>query len=252
MRLRRFLARHWYAITAGILSIAACVSGAFFIVTVVLPEVRPASDAGAPGATAYPLVLSSASPTASDTVLMNGAEIPAESECAACHITGSGTIGLRPIPRLGHPLEGWKNCTACHSTNSLVSTAPGHSGIHATQCLMCHQAGDQPPPLSRPHRDRQNTACLDCHGSKAPLPADMTHRTDKVCWLCHRLPDEQPPVPAHQTSTGETDCLSCHVAGKVGALPADHKGRTASECLLCHDVKVGTGSPARSGSPPPG
>lgn len=243
MSVRGVLARHGYALAVLALTVAACISGWFFVVTVVVPEMERTSEVGAPAGTSFLLVAPSASPEASAAVLMNGAAIPASSECAGCHLTDRGVIGLRPIPALAHPLEGWTKCTACHATASLVSTAPGHSGIHATECLTCHQTADLPPPLSRPHRDRQNTACLDCHGSKAPLPADMTHRTDRVCWLCHRLPDVQPPVPAHETASGETDCLGCHVAGKVGALPADHLRRTASECLLCHVAPLGGASP---------
>ncbi len=246
--IRRGLARHSYGLAVAGLLVAVCLAAGFIAVRVV-PEMRQAgylAVAATPTPSLQPSAVPSPSPSPSGDIVMNGAVIPATAQCSGCHLTDSGSLGLRPIPAMGHPLEGWTNCTACHATASLVATAPGHTGIHATQCLICHPPGNLPPPLSRPHRDRQNEACLACHGKVAPLPADMTHRSQNVCWLCHRLPDVPPPVPAHQTAKGETDCLTCHVAGKVGALPPDHGGRTGKECLLCHEVTLGSPSPAAS------
>lgn len=216
--------------------------GLVFVAVQVLPEIQAG---GYVPASPTPETSPTPGPAASGEpdLLMNGALIPSGAQCSGCHLTDSGSYGLRPIPEMGHPLEGWTDCTACHSTSSLVDTAPGHTGIHATECITCHMPADLPAPLSRPHRDRQNQACLDCHGSVAPLPQDMTHRSELVCWLCHRLPEAQPPIPAHETAPGETDCLTCHVAGRTGALPPDHDGRTGSECLLCHEAPLG--------SPPP-
>jgi hypothetical protein len=227
--------RTYWLVLAGLLTLVAAVVA--FMVVGILPEMRAG---GYVPATPTPSASASmALPTGSPDLLMNGALVPSGAECSGCHLTDRGVIGLRPIPEMGHPLEGWTDCTACHSTSSLVNTAPGHTGIHATECITCHMPADLPAPLSRPHRDRQNMACLECHGSVAPLPTDMTHRSELVCWICHRLPDEQPPVPAHETVAGETDCLTCHVDGRVGALPPDHDGRTGSECLLCHDTPLG-------------
>lgn len=224
----------------------------------------PALDrAGAVGAVATPApdATPTPEPSASPNLMMGGAIIPATAECAGCHSSGTGTIGLSTIPAMAHPLEGWGKCTNCHAPARLVDTAPGHSGIHATECTICHKPGDLQAPLSRPHRDNQNVACLSCHGTTAPLPTDMTHRKETTCWLCHRLPTIEPPVPAHATAVGETDCLTCHKAGgRAGALPTDHVERPASLCLKCHEVTLGmtpSGSPglqvwpAPSGTPRP-
>lgn len=235
--------RGYWLVVAGLLGVLAAVAG--FVALTVLPEVQ---RGGYQPATASPTAAASPASTATPDLLMGGAEIPAGAACAGCHLTDRGVIGLRTIPAMAHPLDGWRQCTGCHATNSLVKTAPGHSGIHATQCLTCHTPASLPAPLSRPHRDLQNTACLSCHGSTAPLPADMAHRSESVCWLCHRLPDVPPPIPAHQTARGETDCLTCHVGGKVGALPSDHTARTTAECLLCHDVPLGSPAPATTSS----
>jgi hypothetical protein len=235
--------RHGFRVALGALTIAICVIGAFLVAILVAPEVERAGYLG-PRPTPPPSPVASPSPSPALGFTMRGASIPITADCAACHRTDAGTIGVQPIPAVAHPIEGWGKCTACHTTDGLVRTAPGHSGIHADQCLLCHKVGDLPAPLSRPHRATQNTACLDCHGTAiAPLPADMTHRSQNVCWLCHRLPAVAPPVPAHQTASGETDCVTCHTAAKVGPLPPDHADRTTRQCLLCHEVPLGSTPP---------
>ena len=199
------------------------------------------SGATTVAASPEPSSTSSLAPSASPALMMGGAVVPATAECAGCHASGTGTIGLSVIPAMAHPLEGWGKCASCHAPARLVDTAPGHTGIHATECTICHKPGDLPSPLSRPHRDNQNVACLSCHGTTAPLPTDMTHRKETTCWLCHRLPTIEPPVPAHATAVGETDCLTCHTAGgRAGALPTDHVERPATLCLKCHEVTLGT------------
>jgi hypothetical protein len=221
----------------GALSAAIGLMLGFMVVNIAVPELKLAGIIAAAGTP-----VASASPTATPPTMMGNAIIPGNADCGGCHLTGEGGVGLRPMPVMGHPLEGWTKCTNCHAVGRLVETAPGHSGIHATECTICHKPGELPTPLSRPHRETQNVACLSCHGTdKAPLPADMKHRKESACWLCHRVARISPPVPAHQTSPGEADCLTCHVAGgKSGKLPTDHAGRTSDLCLSCHEVILGT------------
>jgi hypothetical protein len=227
--IRNVLDRHWEALAFVVLAAVIVVAGGF-VVAVVIPDAqRAAAGLEDPSTPASP----SQAPAPSQDV-MTWLGMSADSDCAGCHVTEGGTVGLRPVPAIAHPLKGWTECTSCHASDRLVDTAAGHTGIHAEDCLTCHQPGDLPAPLSRPHRELQNDACLDCHGPTAPLPTDMAHRGESVCWLCHRLPEEPPPRPGHKVLTDQTDCLSCHVAGKVGALPEDHVDRDPTECLLCH------------------
>jgi hypothetical protein len=248
--MRGWLVRHSFGISVALLS-AIIVSAAAFLLVVALPDILGLSG---PSASTNPQPSPSGSPALS---VMSWVAMPADADCSACHLTAGGGIGLKPVPPMAHPLTGWTNCTACHAPDSLVAVAPGHSGLHASDCLLCHQPQTLPPPLSRPHRDSQNQDCLDCHGKTAPLPADMAHRSETVCWLCHRLPDVQPPVPAHPVTAGQANCLSCHVAGgAAGALPDDHAGRTAAECLLCHapsmpSAEPPTPAPTVTATPPP-
>lgn len=238
--IRRALAGRGYWVLAGTLAAAVGLMLGVVIRGIAIPELERAGVIGSTS-TSAPTVGPAASASASPGLNMGGAIVPDDAQCSGCHATGAGTVGLRPIPVMGHPLEGWSKCTSCHAPARLVDTAPGHSGIHASECTVCHKPGDLPAPLSRPHRENQNVACLSCHGSTAPLPSDMTHRKETVCWLCHRLPTIEPPVPAHQTAPGETDCLTCHVAGgRAGKLPADHVERPSNLCLLCHEVTLGT------------
>ena len=95
---------------------------------------------------------------------------------------------------MGHPLWGWRDCTACHATPSLVKTAPGHSGLHKDQCLICHQtqtdAGVATTPPLRPEHMGTDKPCTACHGvdEHAPLPENMAGRGN-TCWICHNGPE---------------------------------------------------------------
>ena len=52
--------------------------------------------------------LPSASPS-QETMQMGLAHIPTSNSCLLCHEKG-GAAELKPIPALGHPLEGWTTC----------------------------------------------------------------------------------------------------------------------------------------------
>ena len=124
-----------------------------------------------------------------------GIEMPADADCNGCHMTGTGTVGTKPIPVMGHPLSGWRDCTACHTMGSLVKTAPGH--IEPAQGRL----PDLPPDPRRGRRERQRRRCAPehmgadkpctaCHGvdDHAPLPESMNGRGDN-CWICHNGPE---------------------------------------------------------------
>jgi Cytochrome c7 and related cytochrome c len=175
---------HWldgpaYWLTVGVLSAAVIGMGVVVGATIVLPELSaPVPVAADPSPSPSAAVVA---PSASARMVVT---LPANADCSACHLT-EGQIGLRDIPTMAHPVEGWTDCTACHANDRLVKTAPGHTGIHKDQCLACHKP---PSPtassaLPRPHHVVTGTACITCHGSKAPLPTDMAGRTN--CWICH-------------------------------------------------------------------
>jgi hypothetical protein len=159
-------------------------------------------------------------------------EMPAGADCLGCHTTAAGGVGTATVPPIGHPLAGWTSCTSCHANDSLVKTAPGHTGIHADQCLLCHTA-TTPAAVDRPHSARQDVPCLSCHGKTAPLPDSMKNRSETTCWLCHPASAAQAPLYPHPTPA-DGNCLTCHSAARLGALPADHDGRTNGQCSACH------------------
>jgi hypothetical protein len=122
-----------------------------------------------------------------------GIQMPKDANCEACHVTSSGTVGTKPIPKMGHPLLGFRDCTACHAPNGLVQTAPGHSSLHKDDCLVCHRPADPAvgagasasiAPM-RPEHMGGDKPCTACHGvdSHAPLPENMKGRDN--CWICH-------------------------------------------------------------------
>jgi len=123
-----------------------------------------------------------------------GIEMPSDTPCDACHLTTTGTVGTKAIPVMAHPLLGWRDCTACHAENSLVKTAPGHSSLHKTDCLICHKTQDSTAATTtapaRPEHMGGGKTCTTCHGldDHAPLPEAMKDRGNN-CWICHNGPE---------------------------------------------------------------
>ena len=172
--------RRWdLAIAALILAI--CAVSAFLLV-VALPDLAGSANVPSAG----PTQTTPPSPTPHTAMGLSpiAIEMPEGADCGACHLTASGSVGTKPIPELAHPLWGWRDCTACHADDRLVQSAPGHSGLHRDDCLVCHRvpaATETAAP--RPHHVYTNKPCVSCHGTEAPLPTDMAGRQN--CWVCH-------------------------------------------------------------------
>jgi len=174
-RLRPFSV--WLA--AAVATLAAV--GAFAILLAVMQPADGPGTAVAPSATAPVIVSGGTWPM---SLRPGEVQMPDGADCAACHVTAGGVIGVKAVPAIAHPVHGWTNCTACHSNETLVATAPGHSGIHADQCVVCHQQASGPAPSPR-HPSLPDMDCLACHGTIAPLPSSMADRPQTLCWLCH-------------------------------------------------------------------
>jgi hypothetical protein len=169
-----------------------------FLATVALPDIIGVGSAASPSAGPGGIAASAtASPASSSGMALSpiGIAMPSGADCAACHTTTTGTVGVKDIPYLGHPLKGFASCTACHNPAGLVKTAPGHSSLHANDCLVCHQenpnlASMSAAPMRPEHMGGQ--VCTTCHGvdKHAPLPSDMAGRGDN-CWICHNGPEFQ-------------------------------------------------------------
>jgi hypothetical protein len=191
--IRQLIARHGYAASVAVLLVGIVVVAGYLLV-VALPTIQ--EQTAGRQATAEPSAAPSASPRSAMALSPIGIEMPAGADCTACHVTASGAVGTKPIPKLGHPLLGFRDCTACHKPDGLVQTAPGHSGIHKDECLVCHQvpvdvtASGSLAPM-RPEHMGIDQPCTACHGvdEHAPLPADMQGRDS--CWICHNGPEFQ-------------------------------------------------------------
>ncbi|HSO28548.1 MAG TPA: hypothetical protein VLS28_01475 [Candidatus Sulfomarinibacteraceae bacterium] len=176
-------ARHRFPV--GAVSLAAV---AFLLVGFALAVAQPQLARLYEAAFAVPSPSPSPTSTPAATAPMalgpGGVTMAEDADCGACHIDATGEVTTKQIPPLAHPLEGWKDCTACHANDRLVKTAAGHSSLHKEQCLACHKVpstlGTAPP---RPHHLVTGAACASCHGTEAPLPTDMAGRTN--CWICH-------------------------------------------------------------------
>ena len=188
-------------------------------------------------------------PTPSSSVelmSMGLAHIPTGNACVLCHETG-GATGLKVVPALGHPLEGWRQCLTCHTNERLGRAAPGHDGISASECLNCHKIAQPGPAITQPHSRLQDQHCLDCHGTFAHLPSSMASRHEDSCTLCHK-PTPLPPPEYPHALNDRLGCRDCHNSAQVGNLPIDHALRADETCLLCHEIKrVGLPSPTPGG-----
>jgi hypothetical protein len=180
-----------------------------------------------------------ASPTPSSSpelMSMGLAHIPTSNACVLCH-EGGGSANVKVVPAIAHPLQGWRQCLACHTNEKLGRVAPGHDGIAQSECLNCHKVAQPGPAITQPHSKLQDQHCLDCHGSYAHLPSSMASRKESTCTLCHKPTPLPPPEYPHSLNQG-LSCRDCHKSQQVGGLPIDHALRGDETCLLCHDIKV--------------
>jgi hypothetical protein len=197
----------------------------------------------------HPAQAAEVAPASPQLMEMGLAHIPTSNSCVLCHDTG-GETGLKPVPAIGHPLDGWRQCAVCHTGERLGRTAPGHDGIPADECLNCHKVAPAGPAITQPHSRLQDQQCLDCHGDVAHLPTSMVGRRQDECWLCHK-PTALPPPQFDHPDSARSSCKRCHVSSEAGSLPIDHALREDKTCLLCHDIKTGPPGPAVTPSLPP-
>lgn len=178
-----------------IVLLVAILGVAGFLATVALPDMLQTGAVASAPPSAKPTATPNPQPTSAMGLSPIGIAMPSDANCNACHTTESGGVGVKTIPMLAHPLKGFANCTACHNAQGLVKTAPGHSSLHANECLVCHQenpklAAMTAAPMRPEHMS--GAACTTCHGvdKHAPLPSDMAGRGDN-CWICHNGPEFQ-------------------------------------------------------------
>jgi hypothetical protein len=209
----RQVSKYAFRIAVALLTIGILVVGTFLVI-VAVPDLA-GDTAVAPSPT--PRLSPSPSPRSAMALSPVGIEMPAEANCNGCHLTATGGVGTKPIPVMGHPLAGWRDCTACHAQASLVNTAPGHNSLHKDDCLICHktrvEAGASAVPQLRPEHMGEARPCSSCHGvdDHAPLPEEMAGRGDN-CWICHNGPEytylfeeqptDAPPSPSAGSGTG--------------------------------------------------
>ncbi len=199
----RALRRYAYPTTiltllTGIILVSA------YLALVAVPNLVGASAVVSPTPTVTASPLATVTPGGAMAKSPIGVPMPSDADCAACHFTPSGGVGVKEIPLMAHPLKGFTDCTACHNPTGLVKTAPGHSTLHKTDCLVCHRqppqaspsagstAGASVGPMRPEHMGANGAACTSCHGvdQHAPLPTAMKGREGN-CWICHNGPEFQ-------------------------------------------------------------
>lgn len=179
-----------------------------------------------------------ADPSPSPELMPMGlAHIPTSNACVLCH-EGGGAASVKVVTAIGHPLDGWRSCSVCHTNDKLGRAAPGHEGIPEAECLNCHKVAQPGPAITQPHSRLQDQLCLDCHGTYAHLPSTMASRDEDSCTLCHK-PTALPPPEYDHATNDRISCRECHQSVEVGNLPIDHALRADDTCLLCHQIKQG-------------
>ena len=181
------VSRHAYNVTVAVLIAGIGVLAAFLLL-VALPDTGVLTAFGGP--TPTPVATPAPTPGSAMALSPIAIEMPKDANCEGCHVTTTGTVGTKPIPKLGHPVWGFRECTQCHAKDALVETAPGHSSLHTQDCLVCHQvnsdlaSGTSGAPM-RPEHMGGDRPCTACHGvdEHAPLPDAMANREN--CWVCH-------------------------------------------------------------------
>jgi hypothetical protein len=191
--MRHVIVRYGYRASIAILLLAIGALSTYLLV-VAAPDLAKVANVTSPSAAPSASLSPAPSPASAMALSPIGIEMPAGSDCGACHLTAAGSVGTKPIPAMAHPLWGWQDCTACHSTGSLVQSAPGHSGLHRNDCLVCHRvpaaASSSSPAPYRPEHMGGTQPCTACHGvdQHAPMPDNMKGRGDN-CWICHNGPE---------------------------------------------------------------
>ncbi|MBU0479561.1 MAG: hypothetical protein KKG47_00535 [Proteobacteria bacterium] len=186
---------------------------------------------------------------------------PDNASCADCH-------GVRALPHGGHDsthFSSYGNCNSCHFETNVTA------GIHANQCLLCHDnpLGGDETTIREPANgsvgdareasklgDWRNATCLTCH----PLAANTTsiiaaHHGDtrnsyyvnEQCAACHVDVDNTvhtQPVFDNPPPVNVDPCVNCHAV--FSNLSAGHIGRTVVsndlgtpagseiDCMTCH------------------
>jgi hypothetical protein len=192
--MRKRLAGLAFPVTVAVLILGILGVGVV-LATVALPDMLKTGAAASAAPSVRPSTPVNPQPTSAMGLSPIGIAMPSDANCGACHTTASGGVGIKTIPMLAHPLKGFANCTACHNPEGLVKTAPGHSSLHANECLVCHQENpkiaNMTAPPARPEH-MSGAACTTCHGvdKHAPLPSDMAGRGNN-CWICHNGPEFQ-------------------------------------------------------------
>ena len=153
---------------------------------------------------AQPSPSASAAPSA-DLMQMGLAHIPTSSDCLLCHDKG-GEGGLKPIPALGHPLDGWQACLVCHTNEDLGRVAPGSRGHRPVGVPQLSQggtagAGDHAGALgarpAMPGLPRQRGAPAVEHGRAQPgrlLAVSQAGRGEATPGTAPQQPEPDLPV----------------------------------------------------------
>lgn len=113
--------------------------------------------------------------------------------CLGLVVMASVAYAQAAPPRMPHPAAGKEACMTCHAVNTMPNVADvpaSHSAFQVSQCSMCHQPPQNPPPAV-PHGTTEAFAqCRTCHVANSPMgapapPATHARFNVAICMMCH-------------------------------------------------------------------
>ena len=172
-------------------------------------------------------------PIHDDYWVIDGAHVPIEDDCAACH---NGNYNNTP-----------NTCEGCHMDDYNNSVNPNHVNLNIPDnCAMCHTTDPDWMPATFPIHDDYwplNGAhaiiandCVECHNGNY-------NNTPNTCFGCHEPDYNSATNPNHLAAQFPTDCQDCHTESSWVPWTVDHISiwpftgahvPIQNDCALCH------------------
>ena len=115
----------------------------------------------------HPAQAESAPSASPEPMPMGLAHIPTSNCLPAVPRDGRQSAGLKPVPAIGHPLEGWRDASSATPTSGWAERRPGHAGIP--------RGGVPQLPQGRPAAARRSRSPIrSCRTSRASTATAAT------------------------------------------------------------------------------
>lgn len=161
-------------------------------------------------------------------------------QCAACHVSGSGRAATS---KPGTHIATSAPCEQCHtSTLSWAGARFSHVAVAPGSCTNCHNGHTAP---GKPVNHVMTTAACDtCHRTTAWIPAGFDHASiaPGSCAACHNGSQATGKPANHVVTTAS--CDACHRTTAWIPASFSHTSVAPGTCANCHNGSQATGKPS--------